>query len=521
MKFRKIDKKLAIPIIFAIALALIHLAPSLVGYFVNTDKVYLGFESVHDSFVYASFVEDAKHNFLLENKSFGTEFQMRTYFIPLINVVAFMTNWMDMPQAFYIIRFLQALFFLGCLWYFLGYFYKNYHEKLFSYLFIPVAGGFGWLTTLVGIFIPIIARIRSYDITYWMGFSLIGFMYLFHRFWAFGLVLIGFIQLLKYYENGNINHLLAAAVLGLVSFFIHPVTTIFYVTTVIGMQVMVALQKGRIEKKQILALAVFGIILLPIIPFSLWVAQNPVAADHQKLYFTQKASQPLPFYFIAYGMLLIITLISITKSSWLDDKKLAAVFEEIPKNSLFLSWILSALVLSQTGFGVEYTIFLFFALAFVTAKWIYGIRKKIPRVLFAMIILACILSVPFVLWQRASAGVTNPFAYITHGENEAIKFLDTQPKGIFLGDKRIASIVVWKTKHTVFSNFVYLTYDYRDKMEEVKKFFKGEFDIPKEYKGKIDYLWIGPDEDLDKTYTSEKTGLIFSNSEVKVYKIPK
>lgn len=512
---------MAIPIIFAIVLALVHLIPSIAGYFVNTDKIYLGFESVHDSYVYASFVEDAKHNFLLENKSFGTEFQVRTYFIPIMNVAAFMTNWLDMPQVFYLIRFFQTLFFLGCIWYFLGYFYKNFQEKLFSYLFIPLAGGFGWLVTIVGIFIPLIGRIRSYDITYWMGFSLIGFMHLFHRFWALGMVLVGFIQLLKYYEKGELKHLIASAVLGFASFFIHPVTTIFYVITIVGMQVIVALKSGKIGKKQILTIAVFGLILLPLVPFSIWVAQNPVAADHQKLYFTQKASQPLPFYFIAYGLLLIITLVSITKSSWLDDKSEAPVFEEVSKNSLFLSWLLSALVLSQTGFGVEYTIFLFFVLAFISARWIYSIRKKVPQAVFVGIILACILSVPFVLAERTNRAITNDYAFVTPGENEALKFLDTQPKGVFLGDKRIASIVVWKTKHTAFSNFVYLTYDYRNKMEEVKKFFNGEFDIPKEYKGKIDYLWIGPDEDLNKTYTAEKTALIFANKEVKIYRILK
>lgn len=513
------DKKLVIPILFAIVLALVHLVPSWVGYFVQTDKVYLGFESVHDSYVYASFVEDAKHNFLLENKSFGTQFQVRTYFIPIMNIAAFLTNWLDMPQVFYIIRFLQTLFFLGCIWYFLGYFYKNYSEKLFSYLFIPIAGGFGWLVTIVGIFIPLIGRIRSYDITYWMGFSLIGFMHLFHRFWAFGMVLIGLIQLLKYYEKNEKKHLIAAALLGFASFFIHPITTIFYVATVIGMQVIVALKTGKIGKKQILTLLVFGMILLPLLPFSLWVAQNPVAADHQKLYFTQKASQPLPFYFIAYGLLLIITLVSITKSSWLDDKNSAPVFEDVPKNSLFLSWILSSLILSQTGFGVEYTIFLFFVLAFIAAKWIYGIRKRIPQLAFVALILACVLSVPFVLAERTNRAITNDYAFITHGEDQAMKFLDTQPKGVFLGDKRIASIVVWKTKHTAFSNFVYLTYDYRDKMEEVKRFFNGEFDIPNEYKGQIDYLWVGQAQDLNKTYTTEPLELIFSNSEVKIYKI--
>ncbi|MFH0955524.1 MAG: hypothetical protein V1777_05455 [Candidatus Micrarchaeota archaeon] len=521
MNFGKIDKRLLIPIIFAIALALLQLTPSIAGYFVNTDKVYLGFESIQDSYVYASFIEDAKHNFFLLNKNHALEPQVRTYFVPIFNVAAFMNTWLDLPLVFYVIRFFQTLFFLGCLWYFLSYFYKNYREKLFSYLFIPIAGGFGWLVTIVGVVIPLIGRIRSYDITYWMGFSLIGHMYLFHRYYALGLVLVGFIQLLKYYEKGETKRLIAAALLGLVSFFIHPVTTIFFTVTVIGMQVLIALKNGKIGKKQILTILVFGIVLFPIIPFSAWVAQNPVAADHQKVYFFQKASQPFVFYFIAYGMLLIITLISLTKASWLDDKDSPAIFKEVPKNSLFLSWIITSLILSQIGFGVEYTIFLFVALAFVAAKWIYNIREKVPKLLWIAIILSCILSVPFVIAERTNRAVTSEYAYITHGEDEAMKFLDNQPKGVFLGDKIISSIVVWRTKHTVFSDIEYLTYDYRDKMGEVKQFFDGNLDIPKEYKGKIDYLWIGPAEDLNKTYTSEKTELIFSNSDVKIYKILK
>jgi hypothetical protein len=58
-------------------------------------------------------------------------------------------------------------------------------------------------------------------------------------------------------------------------------------------------------------------------------------------------------------------------------------------------------------------------------------------------------------------------------------------------------------------------------MEEVKKFFNGELDIPKEYKGKIDYLWVGTRQDLGKTYTGEKTEPIFSNNDVRIYRIVK
>src|SRR3989344_3280682 len=135
--------KILFILIFAGFYSMIQLTPTLAGYAVKNDKIYLGFESTTDAYFYAAFVNDAKTNFLLENRH-TSEPQLRRYFLPMFNVMGIMANWMDIAAVFLIDRFLETVFFLLCLWHFLGLFFANWRERFSAYVFIPLAGGIGW-----------------------------------------------------------------------------------------------------------------------------------------------------------------------------------------------------------------------------------------------------------------------------------------------------------------------------------------------------------------------------------------
>ncbi len=508
------SKKMAWVLLFAILVSLVQLVPTILPHLMTNGKIYLGFESTIDAYFYAAFVNDAKTNFLLENKH-TSEPQLRRYFLPLFNVLGVLANWMDIATVFLLDRFAEIVFFLLALWYFLGFFFTKFQERFWAYLFIPLAGGLGWLVAVVGNFIPFVARIKSYDITYWMGYSLTGHMYLPHRYWALGLALIGFSFMIQYYRKKESKRLLLSALLLPVIFLLHPVTALFYAVTIALMHVFLLLHEGTITKQHVLTALHFLVFSIPIVLLMLWSRQDAVIASQQQVYFSIKKIEPLPFYFIGYGMLLILSIISLTKAYPKNETESVITHDPIIK-SLMIGWLLGALVLTQTGFGIEYMIFLFVAFALIAVQWLLSNRHRLPKPVLIALVLSCVLSVPFVLAERTNRTLTDGFAFITPHEKEALGFLDTQPRGILLAPKDIATVATWKTRQLPFSTHTYLTEVEYARIKEVEKFYNGELDILEKYEN-IDYVWFGPSH-REEAFTNKQLELLYSNAEIRIYR---
>ncbi len=499
----KRSKELAMVLAFAAVMSLIQLAPTLGGY--ATRDGYLGFEFPEDNYVYASFVEDAQHGILLENKQ-TSEPQLGRYFLPLFLAMgqAAKTG-ISIETVFVLSRFFGIIFFLTALWIFLGLVFKTFRERFLAYGFISLAGGLGWLVALLGNFFPEIARIKSSDLTFWYGYSLIGNMFVPHRYWALGLALLGFVLVLEYLKKNDLKPLLIAGALELVIFFIHPVTAIFFAVTVALMQLIETLSMKKISGQTMVIAANFFVFLAPALAYSAWSSEDKVISAHQQIYFFIAKQEPLLFYFIGFGVVLILGLIGLTRIP--GEKRVAW---------LLLAWLLGAFALTRIGFGAEYLIFFYIITAVFAVHWLISMGQKIPKYLLAALVLACLLSGPFVLSQRSQWTNNNALSFISPAEKEALDFLAEQPKGIVMSDQRIGAIISWKTHHKPVLAHAYLTSARKETVMDVNAFFSGELWIAEKYGA--DYVWVNEyGEKIFGDSSRKEFGLIFSNKEVSIY----
>ncbi|HZX34013.1 MAG TPA: hypothetical protein VFF09_01395 [archaeon] len=495
-------KELAVVLAFAAIMSAVQLAPTLGGYAVKDG--YLGFEFPEDNYVYASFVEGAQHGIFLENKQ-TSEPQQGRYFLPLFLAMGQAARiGMPIETVFVLSRFFGVIFFLTALWIFLGLVFKKFGERFFAYGFISLAGGFGWLVALLGNIFPEVARIKSSDLTFWYGYSLVGNMFVPHRYWALGLALLGFVLVLEYLKKGSLKPLLIAGAIELVIFFIHPVTAIFFAVTVALMQIMDAISAKKISKETIIVAANFSVFMVPAILYALWSSQDKVIAAHQQIYFFIAKQEPLLFYFVGFGMVLILGLIGLTRIP--GEKRVAW---------LLLAWLLGSFALTRVGFGAEYLIFFYIITAVFAVHWLISVRQKIPGYALALLVLACVLSAPFVLSERSQWTNNNALSFISTAEHEALDFLAEQPKGIVMSDQRIGAIISWKTPHKPVLAHAYLTFGRKGTVEDVNLFFSGELGIAEKYGA--DYVWVN--ESGKKIFNGSLEFVpIFSNSGVSIYR---
>jgi len=497
-------KKIGIVLALAMLFSLIQLGPTLAMYALPSNKIFLGFESPGDPFVYAAFVEDAKHGLFLENKQ-TSDPQLGRYFLPLFSALGvFAAAGIPIATLFIVERFFEIIFLLLCLWYFLGLFFSDFRKRLFSFAFISFAGGLGWLIALLGNVFPLVARIKSSDLSYWLAVSLVSNMYVPHRYWALGFALLAFVFTIQYMKQNKLKYLLASGFLVLASFLIHPVTAIFLATTLVVMQAILAFREKKITKTTAMILLVLALFLLPALLYSAWARQDPVIAAHQEIYFLISKKEPLPFYITCFGMVLVLGLLGAAK-----------IQQEKTRKILLLSWLGSAFVLSQIGFGVEYMIFLYVILAILASVWLIERKNKLPRWAFVGLVLFSVLSAPFVLMERTRLTIADPLAFVSPAEKGAFDFLAAQPKGIVLAEQRIGAILSWETSHKPIAGQGYLTVNGKEKRQDIANFFNGDLNIL--YKYNPDYVWY----DKAKVPPEEKVPpglkMIYANEEVQIY----
>ncbi len=532
------NKEIVTVVVFIVLMAFLQLLPTLSGYAAQGDKIYLGFEFPADMYVYASFVEDAEHKLFLENKQ-TSDPQLGRYFLPLFSVMAQAAKLgLEIPHVFIAFRFAEIIVFLAAAWIFLGLIFLEFRQRLFALAFVSLAGGFGWVLSILVNFMPAIARIKSSDITFWLGYSLVGNMYAPHKYWAFALALLGFMCVLVYTKTNRPRYLIASGAIALAIFFIHPVTAIFFVSTIVVMQLWLMAtertltltgQAGqKILKQSIMSIAALAIFLAPAVAYSYWASQDELISAHQKIYFFISKIEPLPFYFVGFGLVLILGILGLRK-----------IREEKPLKILLLAWALTSFSLTRIGFGVEYLIFFFFIMAIFAAKWILSVEERIPKIALFILVTASVLSAPFVLLERTNWMLSDPLSFVTPEEKAALDFLKTQPKGIVISDKRIGEIVSWQTPHKPVISHSYLTMNISDKIRDVNEFFvtRGHgFDAKILDKYHVNYLWVavGPERDekqktlfgesppktdsVDLGTSQDSIKLIYSNPQVSVYK---
>ncbi len=503
MKETFIPKKV---LVLAIAVSLVQLTPTLAGFFVAGRGQFQGFEFPEDLYVYASFVKDAQTNFLLENKN-TSEPQLGRYFIPLFNILALVANTgIPLFAVFLLDRFLEIIFLVCTFWIFLGIFLKDAKERFFSLWFIVLAGGLGWLVWLVGKAVPLVARIKSTDLSFWLGYSQFAHMFEPHMLWGFGLALVGFFWLSNYLQAPGTKNAVLVGAVALVIFFIHPTTFIFYSITASVTALVFAVKEKKNRLAFLWPILAVGVFSIPILVYSWWSLQDPVIVFHLGTYITIPKIEPLPFYLLGFGLVLILAIAHLV----LHRKKLWSY-------PLLVCWLLVSFFLTRMGYGAEYLVFLYTILAIFAGFLLLSLQKQWPRFLFWALVIACLLSAPLVLWERFSQAVNSPVSFVSPAENEAFGFLDRQLGGILLSNQRIGQLATWKTPLHVIVGQNLMNINGEEKRQDVNQFFSNPSETILE-KYNPDFVWFDwvnakPDEPLPASLQ-----LVFSNEEVWIYR---
>ena len=500
-------QQLAVLLAFCLVYSFVQLTPTIAGYLSQAPgKIFLGFESPDDYYTYAAYVKESQHDIFIENKN-TPEPQLGRYFLPQFWLMAqFVNLGVGIPAVFLVFRFFEVLFLLGCIWLFLGLFFQGFRKRFFSLAFISLAGGIGWLVIALSNFLPVLARVKSSDITYYLGYSLVGNLYVIHRYWALGLALLGFIFILKFLSSGKKNYLVATGTCALAMFFIHPVTAIFFICTITLMGALLVLYDRGFLRKAAAFLAATALFMLPALAYSFWASQDPLIAEHQKIYFFTPKIEPLPFYFVGFGMVLVLGMLGLWK-----------IREEKPLKALLLAWVAASFILTRIGFGAEYLVFFYLIMAVFAAKWLISAESRAPKIALFVLAAACVLSAPFVLLERANSAASNPISFITPDEASAIGFLSAQEPGIVLSDRRIGEILTFNTDHRVFMSHPFLTMNIKEKAIDYRNFLDGNNSLFGNYH--IDYLWVDKNNMPKSLDYIPGLSLMYSNARFEVYSL--
>jgi hypothetical protein len=134
-------------------------------------KIFLGFDFPVDYQLYASFSKDAadRNTFLLQNKH-TTETQRPSYIVLPLSLIGFTAKALNLslPFVFNAFRFFAVMFFFLVLWLFLGLYFKEEKKRIVAFIAIAFGSGLGWLVVFLSNFIPLIAKLKSTDLAFWL-----------------------------------------------------------------------------------------------------------------------------------------------------------------------------------------------------------------------------------------------------------------------------------------------------------------------------------------------------------------
>lgn len=530
--------RFAIPswvILVAVSVALFTTIPVLVGYAQSNPNTALfnGFEFQEDFHAYAGYVESgvSGNPFLLVDKS-TSEIQDGRYVIVYFTLLAALVRVTHLPidVVWNAARFLVIVVLLLMFWKLYTRVLPRAETRTSAYLLLAFGGGLGWIVPVLGKFIPAVANLYSTDLTYALGYTLIGFA--FHPLAMFGLIFfVGMVLfLLDFWEHEKEQEILGASACALMVFFNHPAAGVVAWIVLGSVLAYHTLSRRKLSfTTSVLApwippLVGGSVILL----YTLWARQDPVYLFHQSYYLEWAKQEPLIGYVLGLGLpLLFAGMAFLQKNPFeLTSKGARGVFFAWLAISLALSFFLPA--------GVKYLYLVWPALAFYAALDFAFVGHWLERNIrflswrahtwVAIFLVFSCLSAPFLLEKRMDEARA-PAYYITPSQDAGLRFLAAQTNGIVLSEYSIGSMLAWRTPLLPYVAHGFLTIDFKSKREAVAHWFNSGTPIAEKIQflqdNRIAYVFTGPDEmELGGVNPSLGLILVFESGDVRIYRVP-
>ncbi len=520
-------------ILLAFIVPILASAPIFAGYLSSAppEKIFMGLDFVDDFHWYVSMVRESQDTLspLVSNRA-TTEPQEGHYLSLYFWIQGLVSRFTGLPIPIVFVTFrilAEAAFFIS-LWFLLNYFFQEPAQKMTGYLLVLFSGGAGWLTALLGNFILALARLRSSDLTYTLGYNTFGYLYSPLPFLSYALFVLCTIFLFKFWETKERKNLLYALIFFGFIFFNHPVSAILFYA-IIGFLAFVPLLLDHNWKKTMELLNTVKFFIIPLaiaIVYFLWALSDPVYSATVSAYSQGfQRTESVFFYPIGFGLILLFAV---------NGAKNHRIPTDWAKYFLF-SWVAVAFLLAVNPWkGIRFLFGLHVPLVILSTYGLYHfleIHRKArwmpskKSAVLAFVILVSISS-PLILNQRIQEIQTNNFegsAYLSEKEIKAMQFLDQQPKSNVLSGYRAGNNLIWMTPHYAYlGHQLNVTIERSRKAESVRQFFSPQTST--EWKkqllqeNKIRFIYYGPEERVmgfvDESLPVRK---VFDNEKVQIF----
>jgi len=424
---------------------------------------------------------------------------------------------------------------------FAAFFLDDRKQRLVCYLFVCFSAGLGWVVLLTGRF-----SILGFDlIDFKMPEAHTFFTILTFPHFSLGacLLLVIFMLTHLFHATQRWRYVAMAGTAGFALTIVHPYNVLIVAGTLAVWWVAILCNDRRVPMRELAALAIVGLMALPVLlyylhvfssnpAFGAWAAQSGSASPH-----------PV-HYLIGYGPLLIIGLPAMIQQARKADAG----------SCLPLIWIIVVALLLYAPLkqqrrmveGVHIPLSILATMGLY--NWYLPRMERSPRLRRLVtlrkesysprrmrnfiIFLVLVLTVPSNLYVLASLTATmvqHPYPFFhERAENEAIDWLgsETVPADTILADWRIGSYIPARVDHRVFVGYWAETANFDAKIDIVDRFFGiGTLDswrIQILEQHDIVYVYSGPRERMLGAFDPDAADYltpVFANDLVTIYRV--
>lgn len=543
--FKSIERKEWLYIaLTSISLIVLTSIPYFLGYFTRpVNFYYLALPSLNrgDFLNYLSFIEQAKSGQFLFEGLYSSEPQPRVIFhlfFLFLGLVAKIFN-LSSIFVFQLSRVTLIIIFLLVTYFFLGFIFPEKQKRKVCFLFICFSSGIGFW--LLGFLTTFGVSTILWDL--WIVES-VTFLTLFnHPLFILSLTMIIaiFFLILLALKNGNWKYSLAAGLIGLLLFQVHPYhfLTIFWVFGCFWL--FLFLKEGKINQFLLTNYLIFTLIALPSLIYYWWLTKVHWINTQRVIHGMSTIPEPnILNLVLGYGFLWPLVLIGL----WYLVKK------QLNQVGLFLTtWLLAQAIILFSPIplriklleGFHFIICIFATLGlFHLYQTLKTSRSKIlPRVIKFLTepesrVLLLIIFILFFTFSNLYSLIYEAFytspVYISQAKIEAITWLkkNTPSESIIFShySEKSGGLIPVFSIRKVYAGHWAETVAFRKKIMEIRWFFeKNNYDLAKKEflkENKINYLFYSNEEkELGNFQPDEKFYLkkLFENSEAKIYQV--
>jgi hypothetical protein len=490
--------------------------------------IFNGFDFVEDSHAYAAYIHSGVEENPLFLKDYSTsEPQEGRYVVLLFTVLAIAQRILPIGiEVWWNIARVLVILFLSVSTYLLSAaLYPGAKERITSTILLLFGGGFSWVVGLFGGLVPLLARLHSTELQYYLGYTVFSFMFHPLAMLSLGCILLAVRELLVFSTHPTAKHAALAGVFILLAFFDHPSAGVLGFLGG-GLFLLYLLVKHSAHR------SVRGVI--PFLPFALaggvallyvlWARGDPIYAFHQTYYLAWDRHEPFWMFPFAIGIPLLLAAYALIKRPGFLDGARWALLGIFAAGAFLMTLFFPA--------GVKYLYLLFPFLALLAGPVLvllsHSVAQRVPRIspraAWAGLLVLCCLSAPFVTQARVDEVTQEAKHYLSPFENAGLDFLSTQGSGVVLSDMKIGSMISWTSPQRPLVAHGFLTIHIKDKLLDVESFFdpdastSGKEGILTKYQ--ITHVFYGPNEAKLGTVSPHlPLTPIFQKGDVTVYRV--